>query len=196
MNSTTKGLLHKQVIISMSGNKKKNFMDKSNAHVSNINRVLKNIKSDILVDFIHTDTVDIIVVTNKVVSSLNLQTIKHYVKGANRINSNEVNSPRLPQSKSYLKIIDLLYFQENTTTSIISNVVKNIFKENYIFNNIFLISKPKVIKVSPKSNMAIIWIDIWDIQSGSNTKMLINRCFNVGNYITTIQGANMNPGIL
>ena len=171
-------------------------MDKSNAHVSNINRVLKNIKSDILVDFIHTDTADIIVVTNKVVSSLNLQTIKHYVKGANRINSNEVNSPRLPQSKSYLKIIDLLYFQENTTTSIISNVVKNIFKENYIFNNIFLISKPKVIKVSPKSNMAIIWIDIWDIQSGSNTKMLINRCFNVGNYITTIQGANMNPGIL
>ena len=161
-------------------------MDKSNAHVSNINRVLKNIKSDILVDFIHTDTADIIVVTNKVVSSLNLQTIKHYVKDANRINSNEVNSPRLPQSKSYLKIIDLLYFQENTTTSIISNVVKNILKENYIFNNIFLISKPKVIKVSPKSNMAIIWIDIWDIQSGSNTKMLINRCFNVGNYITTI----------
>ena len=171
-------------------------MDKSNAHVSNINRVLKNIKSDILVDFIHTDAVDIIVVTNKVVSSLNLQTIKHYIKGANHINSNEVNSPRLPQSKSYLKIIDLLYFQENTTTSIISNVVKNIFKENYIFNNIFLISKPKVIKVSPKSNMAIIWIDIWDIQSGSNTKMLINRCFNVDNYITTIQGANMNPGIL
>ena len=25
--------------------------------------------------------------------------------------------------------------------------------------------------------------------------MLINRCFNVGNYITTIQGANMNPGV-
>ena len=25
--------------------------------------------------------------------------------------------------------------------------------------------------------------------------MLINRCFNVGNYIATIRGANMNPGI-
>ena len=25
--------------------------------------------------------------------------------------------------------------------------------------------------------------------------MLINRCFNVGQYIATIQGANMNPGI-
>jgi len=25
--------------------------------------------------------------------------------------------------------------------------------------------------------------------------MLINRCFNVGNYIATIRGANMNPGV-
>ena len=44
--------------------------------------------------------------------------------------------------------------------------------------------------------MAIVWIDIWDVQSGQNTKMLINRCFNVGNYIATIRGANMNPGVL
>ena len=43
--------------------------------------------------------------------------------------------------------------------------------------------------------MSIIWIDIWDVQSGSKTKMLINRCFNVGRYIMTIRGANMNPGI-
>ena len=34
-----------------------------------------------------------------------------------------------------------------------------------------------------------------DVQSRTNTKMLINRCFNVGKYITTIQGANMNPGV-
>ena len=43
--------------------------------------------------------------------------------------------------------------------------------------------------------MAIVWIDIWDVQSGSNAKMLINRCFNVGKYIVTIQEANMNLGI-
>jgi len=57
------------------------------------------------------------------------------------------------------------------------------------------VSKPQVIKVSPKSDMAIIWIDIWNVQSSSNVKMLINRCFNVGNYITTIREANINPGI-
>ena len=56
-------------------------------------------------------------------------------------------------------------------------------------------SRPRVIKVSPESDMAIVWIDIWDIQSGKNAKMLINRCFNVGNYIATIRGANMNSGV-
>ena len=70
-----------------------------------------------------------------------------------------------------------------------------ILKQNHIFDNISLASRPRVIKISPKSDMSIIWIDIWDVQSGSNVKMLINRCFNVEQYITTIWRANMNPGI-
>jgi len=44
--------------------------------------------------------------------------------------------------------------------------------------------------------MSIVWIDIWNIQSRTNTKMLINRCFNIGKYIATIQGANINLGVL
>jgi len=44
--------------------------------------------------------------------------------------------------------------------------------------------------------MSIIWINIWDVQSGSKTKSLINRCFNIGRFIATIWKANMNPGIL
>ena len=41
-----------------------------------------------------------------------------------------------------------------------SKEVKNILKSNYIFNNIILASKPRIIKVSPKSDIAIIWIDL------------------------------------
>ena len=43
--------------------------------------------------------------------------------------------------------------------------------------------------------MSIVWIDIWDTQSSKNAKMLINRCFNVSNFIITIRGANMNPRV-
>jgi len=74
-------------------------------------------------------------------------------------------------------------------------MVEDIIKKNYIFDNIVLASRLQVIKVFPKLNMAIIWIDIWDVQSGNKAKELINRCFNVKSYIATIRGTKMNLGI-
>ena len=97
---------------------------------------------------------------------------------------------------SCLKIISIPYFLENTNTSIIVDVVEIIIKLNYIFNNIILASRPKVIKVFPKSDMTIIWINIWDIQAGTKVKGLINRFFNVDSYIAIIRGINMNLGVL
>jgi len=76
------------------------------------------------------------------------------------------------------------------------NVVEDIIKSNHIFNNITLASRSYIIKIFPKLDMAIIWVDIWDVQSRSKVKELINRCFNVGSYIATIKDANMNLGIL
>jgi len=76
-----------------------------------------------------------------------------------------------------------------------SKVVKDIIKKNHIFNNVTLASRPYIIKVSPKSDMIIIWVDIWDVQSGSKVKGLINRYFNIGSYITAIRDTNMNLGI-
>jgi len=73
--------------------------------------------------------------------------------------------------------------------------METILKQNKIFDNINLVSKSRVIKVSPKSDMSIIWIDIWNVQSGKKAKGLINWCFNVSKYITTIQSANMNLGV-
>jgi len=96
-----------------------------------------------------------------------------------------------------LKIVGISYFSHDISQEHLSSSdVENIIKQNQIFDNVVLTSKPQVIKVSPKLDMSIIWIDIWDIQSGSKAKSLINQCFNVGRYITTIRGANMNSGIL
>jgi len=52
--------------------------------------------------------------------------------------------------------------------------METILKQNKIFDNINLVSKSRVIKVSPKSDMSIIWIDIWNVQSGKKAKGLIN----------------------
>ena len=67
-----------------------------------------------------------------------------------------MKTPHLPQSKSYLKIIGIPYLIENTNTSLNPSVIKTIFKNNHIFNNVAIISKPHIIKISSKLNMAII----------------------------------------
>ena len=75
-------------------------------------------------------------------------------------------------------------------------MVEDIIKKNHIFDNVVLASKPQIIKVSPKSDMAIIWVNIWNIQSSSKAKGLINRYFNIGSYITIVKDTNMNSSIL
>jgi len=94
-----------------------------------------------------------------------------------------------------LKIIGIPYLLESTNTPIIIDVVETIIRNNHIRNNIVVTSRPRIIKVSLKLDIVIIWLDIWNVQSRSKAKGLINRCFNIKNYIATIQDANMNPGI-
>jgi len=134
---------------------------------------MQSLKS--LVDFICFNLLEITVVTNKVLLSSDLLIIENYVKNSENIDSSQVDSPRLPQSKSYLKIIDILYFpHDNMQDCLTSSDVELIIKQNYIFNNTTLASKLRVIKASPKLDMAIIWIDIWDAQSSARAKDLIN----------------------
>jgi len=109
-----------------------------------------------MVDFICSDQSGVTIVTNKVVSSLDLQMIENYIKSAKHIIAEEVEILQLLQSKLYLKIIGNPYLQENANTPIISEVIEDILKKNHVFNNIVLASRPQIIKVSPKSNMVII----------------------------------------
>ena len=176
----------------MNTNNTNSFIKDSSSHIININRALKNIKLNVMANFIHMDNKDIIITTNNTTSPLDLQ---KYVKSSVCINTEQVKSPRLPQFKLYLKIIGILYLSKCTNTYIISDKVEKFLKSNYIFNNIMLALKPRIIKVFPKSDISIIWIDIWNTQSRSKAKCLINRRFNVGSFITTIQRANMNLDI-
>ena len=192
---TTKDLSKKQIIIPMNDVNRNNFIRNSNVYVTNMNRTLKNIKTDIIVNFVHLDWNSIIVMTNKIMSNSELQMVENYIKNTNYIINEGIKTPRLLQFKSYPKIIGILFLQENTNTPINLSIIENIIKKNHIFNNIMLVSKPCIIKISPKSDMAIIWINIWNVQSSSKVKRLINRCFNIENFITTIRGANMNLNI-
>ena len=89
-------------------------MESLSFHITNLNRALKNIKSDVMADFVHSDQTGITIVMNKIAALLDLQMIEKYIKQANQIDSENLETPQLPQSKSYLKIIGIPYLLENT----------------------------------------------------------------------------------
>jgi len=112
INMTTKDLSRKQVIIPINNNIAKEFIKNSSLHIANINCALKTIKSDTIADFIHVDSKGIVITTNNIFSGSDLQKIEKYVKNSLLSDVENVSSPRLPQSKSYLKIIGILYISE------------------------------------------------------------------------------------
>ena len=75
---TTKRPSHKQVIVSMSIDNTNKFVKESCIYITNINRTLKNIKSDVMADFIHIENKGVVISINKIVSLLDLQSIKKY----------------------------------------------------------------------------------------------------------------------
>ena len=40
------------------------------------------------------------------------------------------------------------------------DIIERVIKTSHIFDDIILVSQPYIIKASPKSDIAIVWIDI------------------------------------
>ena len=101
------------------------------------------------------DNKSIIVTLNQVVSLSDMNIIDRYIRGTDDINSSNIAPIHFPQSKSYLKILDIPYIT-NSTSPITYNQIEEIIKVTQLFNNITLVSQPCIIKASPKSDMAVI----------------------------------------
>ena len=193
INMTTRGPSRKEIIILMAKYIAELIVNSAHIHIANINKCLRNSKSDIVADFIQSTNNGIVITTNKPANDLNLSTIEKYLKSIQNVNSDSIESPHLPKSKLYMKIIGLSYKINQDVIS--TDFIEGVLKETYLFKDVVLASKSHVIKASPKSNMAVVWVDIWDSQSSSSAKNIINHHFNIGRFIATIKGTNMNPGV-
>ena len=89
----TKGPSRKQVIIPMVKDDIDKFMKNSSIHMTNLNKNLRNAKSEVLVDFIRSDPLGITVVTNKVSLNSDLLIIEKYIKNLENIDSTQVETP-------------------------------------------------------------------------------------------------------
>jgi len=140
INMTTKGLSRKQIIIPMAKSNTELIINSASSNIANINKYLKNTKSDIIADFIHLTNDGVIITTNKPANMSGLLTIKKYVKNINNINSDNIDCPHLPKSKLYLKIIGLPHNTENGMLT--PEVIKDVLKDSHLFKNVVLAFKP------------------------------------------------------
>ena len=74
----------------------------ANQKIININRCLKEIKSDISANFTQRVNDGITIITNKPTAVSDLKVIEKSLKSNKKINSDSVESPCLPKSKPYL----------------------------------------------------------------------------------------------
>ena len=87
INITTKRLLQRQIIILMeNGNISKVTLSVDN-HILNIN---KNLKSNIMADFVWANHHSLIITINKIILSSDLSTIESYIKNIDSLESNDI----------------------------------------------------------------------------------------------------------
>ena len=157
-NMTTKEPLRKHIIIPMAKSNTELIINSASSNIANTNKCLKNAKSDIIADFICLTNDGVIITSNKPANMSDLSIIEKYMKNINNINLDNIDCPCLPKSKLYLKTIGLPYNTENGVLTL--EVIEDVLKDSHFFENVVLASKPQVIKVSPKSNMAVVWVDL------------------------------------
>ena len=87
--------MKKQIIVPMSTNNFERVMIKSNTHIANINKLLKGIKPDISANYIHSNNKKVIIITNKIAITSDLNIIEKYIKELNDVDTINVISPRL-----------------------------------------------------------------------------------------------------
>jgi len=98
--------------------------------------------------------------TNSVASVAELEVIKQWLKKTAGLGEGTEVEPRLLQSKSFLKVLGILYWDSKTSLPVTSAQVAEALSSSPLFEGITLASMPCIIKALPSSNMSVVWIDI------------------------------------
>ena len=112
LNMTTRGPSRKEVIIPITKSNAELIVKSAHTHITNINKCLKNSKSDIIADFICISNNRIIITMNCLANTSDLSTIENFLKSIDNINLDSIEDPCLPKSKLFIKIVGLLYNSE------------------------------------------------------------------------------------
>ncbi|KXN81658.1 hypothetical protein AN958_04063 [Leucoagaricus sp. SymC.cos] len=180
---TTWGPTHKQILIPYSETVTINCLQHHHHILKTINRGLINQHSKLCVLTMSKEcsgaAFGLAFSTNLIPTPGKHDIIHEWLSKAIQYDKDKVPIPRVPMSKSYLKITGVNFYtptdwHDDGSNQLTADDVLYIMNRNLLFENITLTSPPHVMRATPHSDMAIIWFDIWDSQNGTNAKLLTN----------------------
>ncbi|KAF9439604.1 hypothetical protein P691DRAFT_690255 [Macrolepiota fuliginosa MF-IS2] len=147
-----------------------------------------------------------ILVTTTVASQANLEVIRLGFKAASPPGTKFY--PCLPQSKSYLKVIDIPFFktlpyasvnakgvtEHHPATYIVEGDVRAAFAQSPLAPHLNLVDKPRIVRTSRASDMCTTWFKIWDSQQGTSAQYLVGCTIMVNGVGSPIYAAKVNQG--
>jgi hypothetical protein len=159
--------------------------------VGTINHVLGK-KTSLWVQSIHHAYGGLSLLTNNVASLPELEQVADAVRLG--LGWDSPVSASLPQSRSYLKIVDVPIFKLGSPDKIDSTFVHKVMLESPVGHLISLASSPYVMYNTCHSDTATVWFNVVDSQSGTSAKALINCSIQFGLASCLIRGTRTNPG--
>jgi hypothetical protein len=189
---TTRGPLCRQVMISFLAGF--HTGDIFSFHLMNvINHGLEQNKSKLRIEAITgaSRVSGFTLITIGVANTCDLEILKLYIGHA--LNTTQNFDLGIPQSKSYLKIVHVLYFMNNAP--ITPELVGEVMKCHELAENFVLASPPRITRNTKDSDSCTVWFNLWDLQNGKRAVPLVNRWINIGGWTSTIRATSMHPGM-
>ena len=98
----------------------------------------------------------------------------------------------LPTSMSYICIINIPFFEDNTCTQRVSlDCIKGALARSPLHEHFILARDPRLVRNSPNSTNCTVNIDLWDSQTGARAKALIGKSLMMGNRLCLIKEAQL-----
>ena len=164
---TIQGLTRHQVLIPLAPATAEVVVANAALAVKSCNKGLISARSKLRVESVRKAWDRVFMSTNSVASAAELEVIKQWLKKTAGLGESTEVEPRLLQSKSFLKVLGVPYWDSKTFLPVTPAQVVEAFFSSPLFEGVTLASMPCIMKASPSSDMSVIWIDIWDSQKGS-----------------------------
>jgi hypothetical protein len=133
------------------------------------------------------------IATDVVASEDELRFVREGVRAA--LPGASSTATELPSSTSYLKLVDVpLTAGDKMITPEI--IIQQIAKAGpLVRDHVVLQTPPRVVRDSPKSDTATVYLNVADSVSGARAKVLLRQSVQFGRYVAYFRTARANPGM-